>query len=78
MSKSTYIVGGAIALAVIWTGGWFAGKTFIVEPEADKAVEQLRSGDLFFSYETREVGGFPLAYDVAYTSVAVSNGQGWR
>ncbi|MEO1613365.1 MAG: DUF2125 domain-containing protein, partial [Pseudomonadota bacterium] len=78
MSKTTYIVGGVIAVAVIWTGGWFAGKSFIVEPEADKAVEQLRSGDLFFSYDAREVGGFPLAYDVAYTGVSVSNGQGWR
>ena len=78
MSRVLLGLGGAAAVAVIWTGGWFAGKSFIVEPEADRQVEQLRSGDFFFSYDEREIGGFPFGYDIAYRGVAISTGDGWR
>ena len=78
MNKATLAIGGVVALAAIWSGGWYAGKSFIVEPEADAAVERLREGSLFFSYDARDIGGFPFAYDVAYRNVSVSNAKGWR
>ena len=76
MKRVSYVIGGVIAIAVIWTGGWFAGKSFLIEPEADRIVEELRAGNLFFSYESRDVGGFPIAYDVAYRGVKVSSEAG--
>lgn len=78
MRKITLLIGGVAALAAVWTGGWHAGKAFIVTPEADRAVENLRAGDLFFSYQAREIGGFPFGYDVAYRGVEISAGAGWR
>ena len=78
MNALSKILGGVAGLAALWAGGWYAGKAFFVEPEADRVVEELRAGNLFFSYETREVGGFPTGYDVAYQGVEISNGEGWR
>ena len=70
---------GVAALAALWSGGWFAGKAFVVEPEADKAVEALRAGDLFFSFERRDVSGFPFAYDIKYENAAFSDASAlWR
>lgn len=79
MKTSTLIFGGAAGLAALWTAGWFVGKTVYVEPEADKIVEQLRSGDVFFSFDSRSVGGFPVAYTVDYQGVQVSDSSTmWR
>lgn len=79
MKRLTYAIAGVVAVGAIWTGGWFAGKSFLIEPEADRIVEELRAGELFFSYESREVGGFPIAYDVAYRGVRIaSSGGGWE
>lgn len=79
MKKLTLALGGAVGLAALWSAGWFAGKTLYVEPEADRAIEQLRQGELFFSYDTRSVAGFPFAYDVTYEAIELSDASGlWR
>lgn len=69
----------AVGAGALWSVGWFVGKTVIVEPEADRAVEDIRAGRLFFSYVERTIGGFPFGYDVAYHDVAVSDSStSWR
>lgn len=70
------IAGGAVGVVALWTAGWFAGRAFYVEPEADKAVAALREGSLFFNYRQREIGGFPFGYDVAYEDVSLTSASG--
>lgn len=79
MRKTSLIAGVAAGAALLWTAGWFAGRTLYVEPEADLMVERLRTGSIFFSYEAREITGFPFSYDVAYQAVTVSDSANrWR
>lgn len=79
MKRIPMIFGGVIGAAALWSGAWFAGKTFYVEPRADAAVEELRSGATFFSFDKRTISGFPFGYDVAYEMVAVSDASTlWR
>ncbi len=73
MKPIPLIIGGVVGVAALWSAGWYAGKALYVEPEADAAVEALRGGSLFFSYDTRNVSGFPFGYDVTYEGVAVSD-----
>ncbi len=73
MKTSSLIIGGVIGVATLWSAGWFVGKTLYVEPEADKVVEQLRSGDVFFSFDSRRIAGFPFAYEVEYAGVKISD-----
>jgi hypothetical protein len=74
--KSIIAVAGVAAL---WAGGWYAVKAFVVEPEADRVIEQLRSGDLFFAYDKRDISGFPFGYSVRYENIEISNESGaWR
>ena len=69
----------AVGASALWSVGWFVGKSVIVEPEADRAVENIRAGRLFFSYGERTIGGFPFGYDVAYHDVAVSDSStSWK
>ncbi len=69
------VVGGA----TLWSAGWFVGKTVFVEPEADRAVEDIRAGRMFFSFKERSIGGFPFGYNVAYHGVSVSDSSTtWR
>lgn len=69
----------AVGGAALWSAGWYVGKSVFVEPEADRAVEDLRAGRLFFSYRERAIGGFPFGYDVAYHDVSVSDSSTtWR
>lgn len=73
MKRTPLIFGGLVGVAALWSGAWYAGKTFYVEPRADEAVEQLRSGAVFFSFDRRTVSGFPFGYDIAYEMVAMSD-----
>lgn len=79
MNKTGAILGGLAAFAALWSAGWFAGKSLYVEPEADRAVERMRAGSLFFAYDRRAVTGFPFGYDIAFEDVSVSDAGGlWR
>ena len=79
MKRTPLILGGLVGVAALWSGAWFAGKTFLIEPRADAAVEQLRSGATFFSFDKRVISGFPFGYDVAYENVAISDASTlWR
>lgn len=79
MKRTPLILGGLAAAAALWSGAWFVGKMFVIEPRADAAVEQLRSGSVFFSFDKRSISGFPFGYDVAYEMVAVSDASDlWR
>ena len=79
MKRIPMILGGLVGVAALWSGAWFAGKSLYVEPRADAAVEQLRSGATFFSFDKRTISGFPFGYDVAYENVAVSDASTlWR
>lgn len=79
MKRMTMILGAAAGVAVLWSAGWFAGKTLYVAPKADRAIERLRGGDLFFSYDSRAIGGFPFGYDVEYRAAELSGASGfWR
>lgn len=70
---------GAVGVAALWTAGWFAGRSLYVAPEAQRVVDELRAGDLFFTYERRGIGGFPFSYDVAYEDVSLSSASTlWR
>lgn len=73
MKRTPLIIGGIAGVALLWSGAWWAGKEFYVAPRADAAVEQLRSGATFFSFDKRTIGGFPFGYDVAYENVAISD-----
>ncbi|MEM7544334.1 MAG: DUF2125 domain-containing protein [Pseudomonadota bacterium] len=75
MKTSTLLIGGTIGVAALWSAGWFMGKALYVEPEADKVVEQLRSGEVFFSFDVRTISGFPFGYDVSYENVKLSDGS---
>ena len=79
MKRTPLIIGGIAGVAILWSGAWYAGKVLYVEPRADAAVEQLRSGATFFSFDKRSVTGFPFGYDVAYEDVAISDASTlWR
>lgn len=79
MKTSRLIAVGAVGVAALWTAGWFAGRSLYVEPEAQRVVDKLRAGDIFFTYERRTIGGFPVAYDVAYEGVSLSSASTlWR
>lgn len=73
MKRSKAIIAGAVGVAALWSAGWFAGRSLYVEPEADMAIENLRQGDFFFTFDKREIGGFPFGYDVAYSNVSISD-----
>lgn len=73
MKPAKIAIAAIIGVPVLWSAGWFAGKSLYVEPEADKAVERLRDGEVFFAYDRRNIGGFPFAYDVSYEGVSISN-----
>lgn len=73
MKKLAYAAGGLVGLAALWSAGWFVLKSTVVEPETELAVERMRQGNLFFSYDEKEIGGFPFAYDVAFTGVKLSD-----
>ncbi|MFV0472863.1 MAG: DUF2125 domain-containing protein [Pikeienuella sp.] len=78
--KTPWLIGaGAVGVAALWSAGWFAGRSLYVEPEADRAVAELREGKLFFNYERRDIGGFPFAYDVSYRGVSIADESAlWR
>ena len=81
MRKLTMAASGVGLVAALWAGGWYAGSVFLVAPEADKAVEQLRDGRLFFSFDERRIGGFPLGYEVTYAEPKLSDSTSlwtWR
>lgn len=79
MKSTTLIIGGLAGAAIIWSGAWWAGKEFYVAPRADAAVEQIRGGATFFSFDKRTIGGFPFGYDVAFENVAISDASTfWR
>lgn len=79
MRPSRIIVIGAAGLAVLWTAGWFAGRSLYIEPQADEVIAQLREGRLFFTYQRREIGGFPFRYDVAYEGASLADSSAlWR
>ncbi len=79
MKRTPLIIGGIAGVALLWAGAWYAGKVFYVEPRADAAVEQLRSGTTFISFDKRTISGFPFGYDVTYQMVAVSDASTlWR
>ncbi len=79
MKRTPLIIGGLAGVALLWSGAWWAGKEFYVAPRADAAVEQLRSGAVFFSFDKRTIGGFPFGYDVSYEDVALSDASTfWR
>lgn len=73
MKPAKIAIAAIIGVPVLWSAGWFAGKSLYVEPEADKAVERLRDGEVFFTYDRRNIGGFPFSYDVSYEGVSISN-----
>lgn len=73
MKPAPLALGAAAGIAILWSAGWYAGKVLFVEPQADKAVEQVRAGDLFFSFDARRIGGFPFGYEVSYETVALSD-----
>lgn len=75
MKKSAIAIAVLAGIPVVWSAGWFTGREFIVKAEADKAVEQLRSGAIFFNWEQREISGFPFAYDIAYRNVSLSDSK---
>ncbi len=79
MKRIPLIIGGLAGAALLWGGAWYAGKIFYVEPRAEAAVEQLRSGAAFVSFDKRTISGFPFGYSVAYEMVAVSDASTlWR
>ncbi len=79
MKRTPLIIGGLAGVALLWSGAWWAGKEFYVAPRADAAVEQVRSGATFFSFDKRTIGGFPFGYDVSYEDVAISDASTfWR
>ncbi|MGB0504898.1 MAG: DUF2125 domain-containing protein [Pikeienuella sp.] len=74
--KSLIAVAG---IAAIWSGGWFGVKAFVVEPEADRAIEVIRAGKQYLSYDNRSITGFPFGYLVHYDGVQLSDEGGiWR
>lgn len=76
VGKSIIAVAG---VAAVWSGGWYGVKSFVVEPEADRIIESIRSGDLFLSYDKRAISGFPFGYTVRYENLELSNESGaWR
>ncbi len=79
MKPTPLIIGGIAGAALLWSGAWWAGKEFYVAPRADAAVEQLRSGATFFSFDKRTISGFPFGYSVAFENVAISDVSAlWR
>lgn len=79
MKRTPLIIGGIAGAALLWSGAWWAGKELYVAPRADAAVEQLRGGAAFFSFDQRTISGFPFGYDVAYENVAISDASTfWR
>ncbi|MEX2520867.1 MAG: DUF2125 domain-containing protein, partial [Paracoccaceae bacterium] len=79
MRRPILIAGVAAGAALLWTAGWFAGRTLYVVPEADLMVERLRAGSVFFSYSEREITGFPFSYDISYQAVTVTDSADrWR
>lgn len=79
MKRTPLIIGGIAGAALLWSGAWWAGKEFYVAPRADAAVEQIRAGSTFFSFDKRTIGGFPFGYDVSYENVALSDASTfWR
>lgn len=79
MKPIPLIIGGIAGAALLWSGAWWAGKEFYVAPRADAAVEQMRSGATFFSFDKRTISGFPFGYNVAFENVAISDASTfWR
>lgn len=79
MKPTPLIIGGIAGAALLWSGAWWAGKEFYVASRTDAAVEQLRSGATFFSFDKRTISGFPFGYAVAFENVAVSDASTlWR
>ncbi len=79
MRLNNKILLGVAGLAAVWTAGWFVGRALWVAPEADRAVERLREGSLFLTYDERRIGGFPFGYEIALIGLSVSDASGlWR
>lgn len=76
MKRISYVIGGLAVLAAVWSAGWYAVRLFVVEPEADRAVERMREGAFFLSYDRRDIGGFPFGYRLTYRDVRVADENG--
>lgn len=60
------------ALAVVWSGGWFA-----LRPSAaaaiDQAINAARDDGLRVDYDALSVGGFPFAYEAAFENLTIED-----
>ncbi|MEM1382691.1 MAG: DUF2125 domain-containing protein [Pseudomonadota bacterium] len=66
------IGGGAVALVLVWTGVWFAGRGE-VNDRLDAELDMLRSVGLEISYDDRSVGGFPTGYRIDFDNLVLTD-----